>query len=95
MPHFRDAQGNLHFVEREFAHLLPPGCVEIGDAEADTIRNRAPTPEQLREIRRGEILAALDTIDRKSIRAIREGDAARIADWEARARALRDELAGL
>lgn len=42
MPHFRDAQGNLHFVEREFAHLLPPGCVEISDAEAEALR--APLP---------------------------------------------------
>jgi hypothetical protein len=45
--------------------------------------------------RQAEIMDALDALDRKSIRAIREGDAARIAQWEAQAVALRAELATL
>lgn len=59
----------------------------------------APPPEPAQptaaEIRRGEILAALHRIDSKSIRALREGDAARVADWEANAATLRAELATL
>ena len=38
MPHFKDLQNKLHFIEAEFAHLLPVGCIEISDAEADSIR---------------------------------------------------------
>ena len=38
------------------------------------------------------ILAALDAIDGKSIRALREGDAARIASLESQAAALRLQL---
>lgn len=44
---------------------------------------------------RGDILAALAQIDVRSIRALREGDAARIASLEADAAALRAELADL
>lgn len=44
---------------------------------------------------RDEILQALAQIDTRSIRALREGDAARVAGLEAEADALRTELAGL
>lgn len=39
-----------------------------------------------------EIQARLNAIDAKSIRALREGDAARVADLEAQAAALRSQL---
>lgn len=39
-----------------------------------------------------EIVDELDDLDRKSIRALREGDAARVAQIEARAEALRRRL---
>lgn len=42
-----------------------------------------------------DILQALAQIDMRSIRALREGDTARIASLEADANALRAELAGL
>ena len=42
-----------------------------------------------------QVKAELAAIDTKSIRAIREGDAVRIAQWESQAQALRTELAGL
>ena len=47
MPHYKDTNNNLHYIEREFAHLLPAGSVEISDAEADAIRNPPLTQEQL------------------------------------------------
>ena len=46
-------------------------------------------------VRRLEIFAALAEIDRKSIRALREDNAARIATLEQDAQSLRDELAAL
>lgn len=54
-----------------------------------------PVPPTAEQLRRGEIITALATIDQKSIRALREGDAARIATLEAQAAALRAELAAL
>ena len=93
MPYYKDLQNKLHFIEREFAHLLPAGCVEITDEEAAILS--APTPEQIAAKRRSEILSALDNIDRKSIRSIRENDTVRIQVWENQAAALRAELAGL
>jgi hypothetical protein len=44
---------------------------------------------------RAEVLADLASIDMRSIRALREGNAARIAELEAQAVALRAELAAL
>jgi hypothetical protein len=45
--------------------------------------------------RKAEIILTLEKIDAKSIRSIREGDAARIAEWETQAEMLRAELATL
>lgn len=44
---------------------------------------------------RADVLADLAVIDAKSIRALRENNAARIAELEAQAQALRQELAAL
>jgi hypothetical protein len=39
MPHYKDLNNGLHFVEdASFAHYLPAGCVKITDAEADALR---------------------------------------------------------
>lgn len=54
-----------------------------------------PSPEVIAAIRRAEIVQALEVIDRKSIRSIREGDAVRVAQYEADAAKLRTELAAL
>lgn len=50
MPHFKDSNGGLHFLENAaFQNLLPAGCIEITDAEAEAIRAvaLAPTQEQI------------------------------------------------
>ena len=47
MPHYKDTNNNIHFIEREFAHMLPAGSVEITDAEAQAIQNPPPTQAQL------------------------------------------------
>lgn len=36
--HYKDTQDNLYFIEPEFEHLLPQGCTQITDEEADAIR---------------------------------------------------------
>lgn len=47
MPHYKDTSGNLHFLDdAAFAHLLPPGCEEITDAEAQAL---APPPVPIPE----------------------------------------------
>ncbi len=46
MPHFKAPDESLHFLDDvSFAHLLPAGCVEIGEAEADAIREAQRPPE--------------------------------------------------
>lgn len=57
-------------------------------AEGNTPEPADPLPNP----RIAQILAELEALDRKSIRALREGDATRIADIEAQAEALRVEL---
>lgn len=47
------------------------------------------------QLRKQAILAELSAIDAKSIRALREGNASRIAELETQAQALRTELAAL
>lgn len=39
MPHYKDPQNNVHFIDStEFEYLLPFGCVQITDSEADSLR---------------------------------------------------------
>lgn len=59
--------------------------------DAPTVSQNEPLPIS----RRAEILAALQVLDLKSIRPLRENDVSRIAALDAQAAALRVELAGL
>lgn len=44
MKTYKAPDNTLHCIDPEFAHLLPSGCTEITDAEAETIRAaNAPT----------------------------------------------------
>lgn len=49
MPHFKDNQNNLYFLDdASYAHLLPTSCVQITDEEAEVLRQPPPeTPEQI------------------------------------------------
>lgn len=67
------------------------GCVDERDAtpeEQTDLDNNCPSVAELNR----PILAELDRIDAKSIRAIREGDQERIAIWNAQAAELRAKL---
>lgn len=45
MPYYKDITGYLHYLDdASFAHLLPAGCVEISDAEAEEIRAASAPP---------------------------------------------------
>jgi hypothetical protein len=49
MPHYKDKNNKVHFLESaEHEHLLPAGCVKITDAEADAIQNPPLTIEEVR-----------------------------------------------
>lgn len=47
MQHYKAPDNSLHFIEPEFAHLLPAGSVQITEDEAETIRvSNAPKPTE-------------------------------------------------
>ena len=49
MPYFKDKTGGVHFLDdANFKHMLPQGCVEITDAEAEILQ--APPPPSAQEI---------------------------------------------
>jgi hypothetical protein len=43
---YKAPDNSLHIIEPDFAHLLPAGCVQITEAEAEAIRiaNTPPSP---------------------------------------------------
>jgi hypothetical protein len=45
MKTFKDTNNKLHVIDEAFIHLLPNGCLEITQEEADAIL--APTPQQV------------------------------------------------
>ena len=47
---YKAPDNSLHFIEPSFAHLLPDGCVEITEEEAEALRPKPlePTYQQLR-----------------------------------------------
>lgn len=64
MPNYKDPENKLHFIEAEFAHLLPVGCVEITDEEAEALRPVpvvAPIVVSPRQIRQALTYAGLRT----------------------------------
>lgn len=45
MPHYKDINNNLHFLDDpKFLHLLPEGTIEITDEEAKAIREKSIVP---------------------------------------------------
>lgn len=89
MPHYKDTNNNVHWLDSaEHEAILPPGSVQISYAEADALRYREPTKEEIN----APILAQLAEIDKKTIRPLREGDSARVAALDAEAAELRKLL---
>ena len=45
MPHYKDTQNKLHFLDDDsFAYLLPAGSVLISDEEAEALRPKPAEP---------------------------------------------------
>lgn len=59
MPYYKDLQNKVHVLDSaEFEHLLPPGCVQITEAEAAAIQ--APTTDQVKVAKWESIKAERD-----------------------------------
>jgi hypothetical protein len=105
MKYYKDEQNQVYVYESDGSQdaYIKPGLTPITEYEADALRFPPPTPEQIAEQRRAEILARLNEIDAASIRPLRaiaegtavEADHAKLAELDAEAAELRTELAGL
>ena len=61
---YKDLENNLHFLDStEFEHLLPVGCVQITDDEADSIRLSKVVPPTYSELRAAEYPSFADQAD--------------------------------
>ena len=98
MKHFKDLQNNIYAYESDGSQddYIKVGLVPITDVEADALR--APTAGQIKQAERNQARADLETLDRASIRDIREYIAAKLdapillKDRELAAIALREKL---
>lgn len=94
MPYYKEIGGNIHVLDNtEFAHLLPAGCVEITEAEADELRR--PTPEQIAATHVAQIKPQIASIEAGQARAVREaalGDMTHLLAINASIEALRAQL---
>lgn len=66
MQTYKAPDNSLHCIDPEFAYMLPPGCIEITEAEADAIRvvQNALTPKQIEAEFTAQIQQRLDDFAR-------------------------------
>ena len=89
MKTYKAPDNSLHVIEPQFAHLLPPGCVEITEAEAEAIREANKPPQlvpqsvTMRQARLALLQAGKLQAVNNAIAAMTgaEGEAARI-EWD-------------
>ena len=61
---YKDLENNLHFLDStEFENLLPVGCVQITDEEADSIRLSKVVPPTYSELRAAAYPSFADQFD--------------------------------
>ena len=61
---YKDLENNLHSLDStEFEHLLPVGCVQIADEEADSIRLSKVVPLTYSELRAAAYPSFADQFD--------------------------------
>jgi len=67
MPNYKDADNKLYFLDdAQYEYLLPAGCVEIAEAEAEAIRlAQAPIVEPAPESTKAELQAQLVALTAK------------------------------
>ena len=87
MPHYKDSEGHLHFLEdASFEYMLPPGCVRAPDSKVPNTHAEDATKLQ--------IIALESQITPRRIReALLSGDHSFIESIEAQIAALRSQLA--
>tara|TARA_R110000803_G_scaffold3373_4_gene11431 strand:- start:86 stop:349 length:264 start_codon:yes stop_codon:yes gene_type:complete len=81
---YKDSNNEVHQIEEGYEHLLPAGCIQITDAEADAINASKvvpPTYQQLRASAYPSIADQLDTIYHGGIDA-----------WKATITAVKEEI---
>lgn len=61
---YKDPSNKVHQIDERFTHLLPPGCVEIADAEANDLLAPAPTSEQIVAALTADVQTHLDATAR-------------------------------
>jgi hypothetical protein len=59
---YKSPDNSLHFIEPEFAHLLPAGSVQITAEEAEALRP-VPAPPTYKELRAAEYPPITDFLD--------------------------------
>jgi len=69
---YKAPNNSLHFIEPEYAHLLPQGSVQITDAEAEALRPKPPEPTYA-QLRAAEYPPMTDYLD-----GIAKGDTAQV-----------------
>lgn len=86
MPHYKDSEGHLHFLEdASFEYMLPPGCVRVPDSKVPN--THAEDAKKL------QIIALESQITPRRIReALLSGDHSFIESIEAQIAALRTQL---
>lgn len=102
MHYFKDSQNQIFaYDDKQVAQGCGEDLTPITEAEKDFLL--APTPEQLKQQRISEIHARLAQIDSESVRPLRainagtqtQFDTDRLAELDAEAETLRQELAEL
>lgn len=59
MPHYKDPQNKVHFLDDvAHANLLPAGCVQITNDEADTLRNQPKPLPDVQDESRARLIAS-------------------------------------
>lgn len=106
--HYKSPDNSIHFIEPEFAHLLPAGSIQITDEEAEALRPVPPPPtvqDQLaqldaenaltqRNLRETVMLMAqaFKTLSGGALDLSAIPGVAKVFEVEAQAKALREQL---
>lgn len=70
--YFKDKKGNLHAIDSELhKNLLPAGCIEITDSEAELMEAKTSPKASAGTIKKIEIEAKLRKLDEASTRPAR------------------------
>ena len=81
MSHYKAPDNSLHFIDPEFAHLLPSGCVQITAEEAEALRP-VPTPAPIAPISPRQIRQALTRVGlRNAVEAAVTAGDQDLKDW--------------